>query len=711
MGFHRRRLLAAIDFHTYNGAMVDVDSRALIDEGLEHHRAGRAPAAEQLYRQVLDRDPGNAEAHHLIGVLRFQEGKPQQAVTAFQHALAADPENPKILANFAAAHLVLGRVGAAIEAFERAVVTAPETPELLKNLGTAYRQANRLEDAVFAGARSVEFFPDDSAAHANLAAALLSLGRHEDALAAAEKAVRLSPKDADAQNTLGSALLACHRHDEAIEALERAVKSAPDLVEASRNLALALQEARRYEAAAERYDTVIEKWPEDASAYAGLGRTRRLQGRLADAIAAGRKAVALNPASSNYLSNLLFCLIGSADQDGPSLKAEHLEWAARFAGSPPQRNFFNSRDPARRLRIGFVSADFRDHPVGRIVESVFGARDPEAVEIICYSNGASHDQRSEAIATTVDRFVPIVGLSDEGVASKIIEDRIDILVDLAGHSARNRLGVFALKPAPIQASWLGYMATTGLSAIDYVIGDPVHTPVSFDDHFVESVARLPRDLACFVAPDAELAVASVPSLRSGGIIFGAFNNPGKMNERVIGLWARILNDVAGSVLLMRYAGCEDAAVQRNFADRFAAHGIAPARLLFEGSGDYENVLRAYNRVDIALDTFPYSGTMTTMEALWMGVPVVALSGDRMTARQSAAHLTAAGLDRLVAADEEAYRQNAVDLAGDPETLTDLRAGMRERLLTSELMDAAGLAHALEEFWREMWRCWCATPPG
>jgi protein O-GlcNAc transferase len=700
-----------IDFHTYNGAMVDVDSRALIDEGMAHHRAGRAPAAEKLYRQVLDRDPGNAEAHHLIGVLRFQEGKPQQAVVAFQHALAAGPENPKMLANLAAALLVLGRVEPAIEAFERAVVTAPETPELLKNLGTAYRQVNRLEDAAFVSERSVAFFPDDATAHANLAAVQLALGRHEDALASAEKAVALNPEDPDALNTLGSALIVCRRLDDAIEALERAVKSAPDLVEASRNLALALQEACRYEEAATQYEVVIEKWPEDASAHAGLGRTRRLQGRLADAIVACREAVALNPSSSNYLSNLLFCLIGSPDQDGYSLKAEHLRWADRFAPSARRREFSNSRDPDRRLRIGFVSPDFRDHPVGRIVGPVFATYDSEAVEIICYSNSVSLDQRGAAIAETVDQFVPVIGLSDKDVAGRIIEDRIDVLVDLAGHTARSRLGVFALKPAPVQASWLGYMATTGLSAIDYVVGDPVHTPESFDGHFVEKVARLPRDLACFVAPDTAIAVAPLPAVQTGRITFGAFNNPGKMNERVIALWASILNDVTGSALLMRYAGCEDAAVQRDFTDRFAAQGIAPARLSFEGSGNYENVLRAYNRVDIALDTFPYSGTMTTMEALWMGVPVVALAGDRMTARQSVAHLTAAGLADLVASDTDGYRRIAVDLAADPDRLSALRTAMRERLLASELMDATGLARALEGAWRSMWQRWCATPRG
>ncbi len=682
--------------------------RAMIEEGLAHHRAGRSAAAERLYSQVLDLDPANAEACHLIGVLRFQEGKPGEAVAAFEQALRADPGNAKMLANLGAALLVLGRIEPAIAALERAIAVAPETPQLLNNLGTAYRQAGRLDDAVSACRRAVAVFPDESAAHGNLASALLALGRQDDALEAAERAFALSPADADVQNTLGSALIACQRSDDAIALLAGTVSQSPDFAEAARNLALALQDSCRYEEAAARYAAIVERWPEDSGAWAGLGRTRRLQGRLADAVAACRKAVALNPSSSIHFSNLLFCLIGSPDQDGPSLKEEHRRWGTRFAPPVARRNFSGDRNPDRRLRIGYVSPDFREHPVGRIIEPVLASHRSHSVEIFCYSNSLKTDRRGERIAASVDRFVPIAGLGDGECAARIFDDRIDILVDLAGHSARNRLGVFALKPAPVQASWLGYMATTGVGAIDYVIGDSVHTPESFEGHFVETVYRLPRDLACFAAPDVSVAVAPLPLVRTGRITFGAFNNPGKVTRQVIALWAGILRDVAGSALLIRYTGCEDAAVQRDFTERFTAHGIAGERLLFEGSTSYRDVLAAYGRVDIALDTFPYSGTMTTMEALWMGVPVIALAGNRMTARQAAAHLTAAGLGGLVAADAEEYRRMAVELAADPDRLTGLRVGMRARLVQSELMDAAGLARALEDAYREMWRRRCVS---
>lgn len=704
-------MLAAGRGASYNDAMANsntADSSIAIEEGLGLHRAGQGPAAERLYRQALDLDPDNAEAHHLIGVLRFQEGKPEEAVPAFERALACDIGNPRYLANLGAALLVLGRIEEASVALEKAAETAPETPQLLKNLGTAYRQTHRLEDAVAACEKATAAFPDDAEAFGNLAAALLSLGRNDKALVAAEKAVGLNPQVADPLNTLGSVLIACGRLNDAIDILERAVELAPDLIEAARNLAFALQEARRYEDAALRYLAVIGQWPDDARAHAGLGRTRRLQGRLAEAIAACRQAVALNPSSPQGLSNLLFCLIGSPDQDGPSLKVEHAAWGARFATGVPARSHANTCEPDRRLRIGYVSPDFSDHPVGRIVAPVLKAHDSEAVEIFCYSNSARLDGQGQHIADSVDRFVPVSGLSDRDLAAQIVEDGIDILMDLAGHSARHRLGVFALKPAPVQASWLGYMATTGLAAIDYVIGDPVHTPESFDDHFVEQVWRLPRDLACFAPPEESPPVGPPPSSGAGHVTFGVFNNPGKITDAAIALWAEILKDVPGSRLLMRYAGCEDRAVQLHMAARFKAHDIDEASLIFEGSTGYQDVLAAYGRIDIALDTFPYSGTMTTMEALWMGVPVVALAGERMTARQAAAHLTAAGLDDLIAGDNDEYRRIAVALAGDPERLTDIRMTMRDRLLASELMDAAGLARALEEAWRGMWRRWCTT---
>ena len=684
------------------------DSSALIEDGLGLHRAGQGPAAERLYRQALDLDPDNAEAHHLIGVLRFQEGNPEEAVAAFERALVVDAGNARYLANLGAALLVLGRIEDAVDALETAAGTAPETPQLLKNLGTAYRQTNRAADAVAVCEKAIAAFPDDADAFGSLAAALLALGRTDEALAAAEKAVGINPQGADLLNTLGSVQIACGRLDDAIDTLERAVRLAPELNEAARNLALALQESRRYEEAAQRYLAVIDRWPDDARAHAGLGRTRRLQGRLAEAIAACRQAVALNPSSPQALSNLLFCLIGSPDEDGPSLKAEHEQWGARFAAAGPAPVHTNTREPGRRLRIGYVSPDFSDHPVGRIVAPVLAAHDADAVEIFCYSNSIRLDGQGQRIADSVARFVPVRGLADRDLTARIVGDRVDILVDLAGHSARHRLGVFALKPAPVQASWLGYMATTGLSAIDYVIGDPVHTPDSFDSHFVEEVWRLPRDLACFAAPEGAPPVGPPPSSAAGHVTFGVFNNPGKITDAAIALWSAILKDVPGATLLMRYAGCEDPAVQRDMAARLGAYGVDETALIFEGSAGYEQVLAAYGRVDIALDTFPYSGTMTTMEALWMGVPVVALAGDRMTARQAAAHLTAAGLDEFIAGNLSDYRRIAVALAGDAARLESLRSTMRERLRTSELMDAAGLARALEDAWRAMWRRWCTA---
>jgi len=699
-------MLAANPRSSYNDAMAD--SKALIEEGLGLHRAGQGSAAERLYRQALNLDPDDAEAHHLIGVLRFQEGKPEDAVTAFERALTFDPGNARYLANLGAALLVLGRIDPAVAVLEKAAETVPETPQLLKNLGTAYRQTHRLEEAATACERAVAAFPDDAEAHGSLAAALLSLGRPDEALAAAEEAVALSPHDADMLNTLGSALMACHRLIEATGILERALEAAPDRPEAARNLALVLQDQRRYEESAATYEAIIEKWPEDAHAHAGLGRTRRLQGRLADAVSACRHAVALGPANPGFLSNLLFCLIGSPDQDGQSLKGEHLRWDERFAAAAPRRSFANTRNPDRRLRVGYVSPDFGNHPVGRIVAPVFAARDSAAVEIFCYSNSIGLDAQGQAIADMVDCFVPVSGLSDRDLAARIIADEIDILVDLAGHSARHRLGVFALKPAPVQASWLGYMATTGLSAIDYVIGDPVHTPESFAGHFVEKIWPLKRDLACFAAPGEVPPVGPLPASAAGHVTFGVFNNPGKITDAAVALWSEILKEVPESRLLMRYAGCEDRAVQRHMAARFETHDIDGGALIFEGSTGYQEALAAYGRVDIALDTFPYSGTMTTMEALWMGVPVVALAGGRMTARQAAAHLTAVGLDDFVVGDLDEYRRIAVELAGDVGRMALLRSGMRERLLASELMDATGLARALEAAWRGMWQRWCAA---
>jgi protein O-GlcNAc transferase len=687
---------------SYNQDMSEI--RTLLDASLVHHKAGRLSEAEGLYKQVRGLEPENIEVNHLSGLLAFQKGNAADAARYFERAVAADPANVKYLGNLGAAWLVSGRPDDALGVLERAIEIDPDGIDVLNNLAAAYRETGRFLDAIAVANRAVTLRPDDAELQTNFAIALLGTEQSDAALSAAQRAVELAPKSPEAQNALGLAYLALRQSKNAISAFRVAIEVGPDFADAARNLALTYQEAMRLGEAAETYLKATKRWPEDAAAYAGLARTSRMMGRSDAAVEAYRQAIVHSPGNRRYHSNLLFGLIGSAHQDGVSLFAEHRDWHERHASSlelsAPQLS--RSRDPERRLRVGYVSADFRSHPVGRIVQSVIAAHDRSAVEVFCYSGVARPDNFTTETEVACDHWRSINNLGDEAVSNVIGEDEIDILVDLSGHSAKNRLTVFARKPAPVQASWLGYMSTTGLTAIDYYIGDEIHTPEEFDNHFSEKVYRLRRNLTCFSPPDDAPPVAALPAESAGQITFGCFGNPGKITDACIDLWAGLLKTVEGSRLILRYQGYEDPVVCQDFTQRFSSVGIEPSRIDFEGSTDYRDVLETYNRVDIALDTYPYSGTMTTMEALWMGVPVVTLAGNRTLARQTAGQLSAAGLGELIADDAQSFVILASSLAQDLDRLRTYRSSMRSRLSSSPLCDAVDLARALEDAYRAMW---------
>lgn len=691
--------------------MTDIQN--LLETGLEHHRAGRLDDAADIYREALALDRDNAEAHHLLGIVALQSGKPSEAVDWLVGAVQRAPENAKYLGNLGAAHLADGRPSDAVDVLEKAAIRDPGSIDILCNLAVALRETRRGDEAVATYQKAHALAPGDASILSGLATTWMALGRLDVALEAADRAMALDGQNGEWRNIRGGILLSMARYDEALIELETAISLAPDLADARCNYALALQNVHRLDEAERVYRTVVDQTPENAPAHAGLGRTLRLRGDLTGAIASYRHAVALNSGNARTHSSLLFNLLGDPDTDEAALFQAHRDWhdrhAAPLMGGAVRHG--NDTDPDRRLRIGYVSSDFRTHPVGRLVCPIFDAHDRSAFEIFAYSQAASADDMTRRIEAAADQFRPIAALEDAAVVSLIRDDGIDILVDLSGHSARNRLTVFARRPAPVQATWLGYMASTGLEAMDYLIGDPVHTPAGDEACYSETVLRLPRDLLCFSPPDGAPDMVPPPASTGDGVTFGCFNNPGKITQPVLDSWARVLLAVPHGRLYLRYLDYEDHGVQRDFRDRLGALGIDGTRIRFAGKASYQDVLASYGEVDIALDTFPYSGTMTTLEALWMGVPVVALMGERMVARQAAAHLTAAGLPELVAADAGDYVDLAISLANDRARLAELRSGMRDRLQASPLCDLTGFTHSLEALYRGMWHRWCAARQG
>ena len=390
----------------------------------------------------------------------------------------------------------------------------------------------------------------------------------------------------------------------------------------------------------------------------------------------------------------------------------HQDWAARHAAPlyPSAPGLGNDPDPERRLRVGYVSADLRRHPVAFFVEPILRAHDRAALVPVCYDASAKDDDMKQHLRQLVPAWRSVADLSDAALADAIRADGIDILVDLSGHTPGNRLLAFARKPAPVQVTAIGYVATTGLATMDYRLTDPWCDPAESDDAFYsEALWRLPFGFNCYTAPQGLPEPGPAPHASRGFVTFGSFNNLDKISDDVLDVWAEILRRTEGSRLLLKTKTLSQTAVQRRVFDRLAQHAIAQERVdLVEWSPTLRSHFEAYRGMDIALDPFPYNGTTTTCEALMMGVPVIALSGDRHAARVSASILARLDLAVLTASDKADYVARAAALANRPETIAGLRASLRARLIRSPLADAAGYARGLEAAYREMWRRWCAA---
>ena len=512
----------------------------------------------------------------------------------------------------------------------------------------------------------------------------------------------------------GTQFLRQRRVEEAIGVLRQLVELHPASARAHRDLGAAYLRADRLDDAQAALVRALELRPRFADAFASIGDVFHLQGKVDEAIACYRKALQLKPSAAKVHSNLLLTLNYHRKLDAKVIFAEHAKWADQHARALAAeiREHHNDPDPDRPIRVGYVSPDFRRHSVNYFVEPLLTARDRGAFHVTCYSDVIRPDDETDRIMTLCDRWRDARPLSDEELAKLVRDDEIDILVDLAGHTGTNRLGVFARKPAPVQVTYLGYPNTTGLGAIDYRLTDAAADPPGKTEPFhIETLVRLPHFL-CYQPPADAPPVGPSPIAKNGFVTFGCFNVLAKVNPEAMGLWAKMMAVLPGSRLVMkdRLGTLAYPARRRYVQDIFAYHRVAADRLdLLGKEPDFGNHLSAYGKVDVMLDPFPYNGTTTTCEALWMGVPVVALAGTRHAARVGVSVLQAAELPELVAATPEAYARTAVALARDPQRLGQLRAGMRQRMSASPLLDAAAFTASLENAYRDMWQHWCRAP--
>lgn len=643
---------------------------------LSHHRAGRLAQAEAMYREVLQRHPDHPDALHLLGVAAHQQGRHEEACALIRRAIARNP-------SCAAFHY---------------------------NLAEALRPLGQLAQAETAFRRAIELEPGNADAHNSLGNLLLAQRRLDEAAACCRRALALNPQLAAAQYNLGTVLLEQCNGPAAVEALRRATELAPTFAPAFHNLSSVLMELHQLEPAEAALRRAMELEPDNAAAWNNMGQLRKAQGCPADAIDCFRRAIELDPARADVHSNLLLAM---AYCDGPSARdifEEHLRWADRHAKShypPAADGHSNDRSPDRRLRIGYVSPDLRQHPVGFFIEPLIAAHRREQVEVFCYSDACNCDALTRRLESVVAAgWRDIAGVEDVRVAEIIRQDRIDILIDLAGHTARNRMLVFARKPAPVQVTYLGYSATTGLEAMDYLLGDAFLTPPGVHDRFAtEKIIRLPRTYLCYVPPVEPIEVGPLPAASAGHVTFASLNRLSKVTPRMFDAWAEIVRNIPRSRLIL-HAGA--GRHLQALTSRWCELGLATDRLEIVERLSLAEYFALHRRIDIALDPFPHNGGTTTRDALFMGVPVITRAGELAISRMSLSALATVGLNELVADSLPRYIELATALANDLPRLAELRRSLRPRMQASPMMDAAAYVADLEAAYREMWRTWCAS---
>lgn len=681
---------------------------------------GRDALEEALgcYRRVVEIDPGHAFAHNQMGEMLKATGHAAEALAAFERAAALKPDYAKALHNLAGMLAAKERFEAAAALCRRVLALQPGFVEGYTNLGNALAGLRQFTEAIACYEHVLRLKPGESAARINLGHALAGAGRFGEAVACYEAALR-EPLAAREQGAvclqLGSALMEEERLEESVAAYRRAVALCPGEAEGHRLLAMALKGQGKLEEALGCVEESLRLKPGSVEGQQSRGALLTAMGRLEESIAIARRLAEEDPGNAGLGSSLLGTLQYSPRYTQEMLGSEARVWAARHADGllPATVVHANERSPGRRLRVGYVSPDFHGHPVGFNLLPLFKAHDRAAVEVICYAQEAHPDAVTAEFQRLADGWREMQGVSDEVMAERIRADGIDILVDLALHTAGNRLLVLARKPAPVQVTWAGYPGTTGMRAIDYRLTDPHLDPPGDAEGgwSVEEAVRL-ETFWCYDPLAHLLAVNELPVLKRGsagggegaGVTFGCLNNFCKVNEGMVTLWARVMRAVPGSRLML-LAG--EGRHRSHTAALFEREGVRAERIVFEVPRPRIKYLELYHQVDIGLDTLPYNGHTTSLDSYWMGVPVVTLVGETIAGRAGLSQLSNLGLGELAGRTGEAFVEIAVGLARDTTRLAELRRTLRERMRGSPLMDGARFARRVEGAYRRMWERWCA----
>jgi protein O-GlcNAc transferase len=672
-------LRRALELTPNDAPAVEQLALAYYGRAEQYCRQGQTDAAIADYRRSIEVNPNCAAAHNDLATVLYEQGHLDEAAAGFRRALELDADYPDAHYNLGLICHARGEYADAVAWLEKALRLKPDYPEAENNLGCAWQ----------------------------------ALGRFDEAMACYERALKLRPGDPTTYNNMGTAWHAQGSISAAVSCLERALRTKPDYAEAESNLGCVWQTPGKLDEAMACYERALQLRPDDAKAHTNQGTAWHAIGEADAALACYERALRCDPRFVTARQNLLYTLQYREPARLAELQAAHAEFERCHAA--PLRNTWrpheNTPDPERPLRLGFVSPDLGLHPVGCFLTRALENLDRRQHSVVCYHDRLRTDELTLRIQRASNVWREVFGMSDARLAEQIRADGIDLLFDLAGHTQHNRLLVFARKPAPVQLTWIGYVGTTGLAAMDYLVADRYHVPPEAEPYYVERVLRMPDGYVCFEPPEIAPPVGPLPATGRGQVTFGSLNNPAKISAAVVAVWAQILHRVPGSRLLLKYQGLQSQLASQRLRGLFAAEGVTPDRLELRDWSAYRESLATYGEIDVALDTFPYSGGLTTCESLWMGVPVVTCPGETFASRHALSHLSNIGLTGCIARDRDQYVELAVRLANDLSHLAGLRADLRQRVASSPLCDGPRFAANFARLIHQAWHRWCGQQAG
>lgn len=676
------------------------------DADIRYNRANVFAAMGRHYEAIpgfgdaLQLNPGHPGARFNLANSLMATECFLEAISHYELVAKSAAEFPNLWTNIGICLVNLRLYGEAETAFRTALRHSPQDAVAHGNLGSLLTQTERWPEAIEAHTTAVHLAPADLTARLNLARTLQRARKHS-AISVAETATELAPASADAWIVLGDARLEFGMTDEVLEAYEKALTLNPDCLQDTNNLGLGYYRCGRLDEAIAFYESALDRRPKDSDAWADLGIARLHRGDVEGAVTNLDRSVELQPDNEFAHSTLLLCHCYSAHHTGEEIRAEAEAWVAKHTprGIELPRVHVQAKS---RLRIGYQSADFHFHPAGNLYAALFPNHDRERYELIGYSTNPFRDGVSEQIIASCSAFHEVSEVHPEDLAKKIREDEIDILIDLLGHTPGHRLKAFGYRPAPVQATWLGYFGTTGMAQMDFILCDHHVLPEAHEGHFTERPARMPNCMYAYQPPKLAIEPGELPMAGNGHITFGCFNNLSKIHEEVVALWCEAMHASPGSRMILNRWPFSSEQVRETYWSWFEQHGIDRGRVELRYTKGREDYFRTYQEVDLMLDSFPFGGGTTTSDALWMGVPVLTLSADRFVGRMTETILHTVGVPELLPSDRSQFVGMAAGFADNPSRLGAYRSGLRAQLVSSPMCDIPQFTRDLESTYEWMW---------